>query len=104
MRKIRNVMFVVLVVVAVFASSRGVLVLTADGNCNQSGPAWCTYVNQCVGTLHGWCDVEATQVCEWYCENYYVWHTEMLSIQCSGDPGQGPAECEAECDCKLPTR
>ena len=100
MRLSRNAMFVLFLFVSVVGFKAQVL--EASGGCDGSGPDTCTYVNACAGTLHGWCDVEATQVCEWYCSNYYVHHTSMKSIQCSCDPGSGPTECEAECECELP--
>lgn len=74
--------------------------VVASQGCVSSGPPWCTYIDECIH-LGGWCATNATQVCEWYCEHYYVGHTEMESISCSGGDEE---PCEADCQCKPETR
>jgi hypothetical protein len=99
MRKIRNVMFVVLVVVAVFASSRGVL---ADwDNWTYEG----SYTWSWFGACFGWwsCEVNRHDECEDMCELY---QREILNFDCywNGGGAQYPDEpnCWASCECTEP--
>jgi hypothetical protein len=92
-------MFVVLVVVGVFASSRGVL---ADwGNWSYEGGYSWSYIGGCSGWWN--CEINLPGDCENLCA---IHDGEVQSFNCywNGETNQYPGEpnCWASCDCTPP--